>query len=171
MRHQSQKKKQQGGTVDTNANLTTLHNIRTLSNSIDQKKDKLSALEKRVRDLTELNDNLTHGYELSLKLVVDVSKLLQDYSLVFDNIESSLTNIDRRLDGIKSGDISEINLLTKRSIQKIATDFEKQYPIILKSLEKQQDPSSATNAAKLKSLVSRIYYGGKRQRQTRDVPR
>lgn len=166
-------KPQQKGGSDPQADMTTLNNIRDLSESIDKKKDKLSVLEKKIKDLTELNENLTHGYELSLKLVVDVSKLLQDYSQVFDNIESSLTNIDQRLDGIKSGDMSEISSLTKESINKIANDFEKQYPIIIKSLEKQDDLSSAKSAAKLKNLVNQIQTsgqlsgGGKRRTRSR----
>ncbi len=154
-------KSQMGGSDVNETDLNTLNSIKDLSDSINKKKDKLSDLEKRIKQLTELNENLTHGYELSLKLVVDVSKLLEDYSQVFDNIESTLTNIDQRLDGIKSGDIHEISSLTKESIFKITSDFDKQYPVIIKSLEKQNDPSSLRSAAKLKSIVNNIHPSSK----------
>ena len=78
---------------------------------------------------------LANGYELSLKVVVDVSKLLQNYTKMFDDIEQMLGSLDTDL-GSQQLDIKYISELTKKSIDKIKVDFNSQYPTIIEALEK-----------------------------------
>jgi chromosome segregation ATPase len=133
-----------------------LERIDRITHAISSKTHQLDNMNSKIRELTDLNNNLANGYELSLRLVLDVSKLLQNYTRMFDSIEGNLRQVDRQLDGIKSSDIGYISSLTKESISKISQRFHEQYPSIIHSLEKQGSETSARNAAKLKHLIKSL---------------
>ena len=129
--------------------------VRNVSKKIAKKKTQFDNMKIKITKLTELNGKLVNGYELSLKIVVDVSKLLQNYTKMFDDIEVMLGSLDDDM-GTHTSDIRYISELTKQSIDKIKTDFNTQYPTILTALEKDGNRSNIESAKKLRSIVNEI---------------
>jgi predicted FMN-binding regulatory protein PaiB len=129
--------------------------VTTISDRISKKKTQFENMRTKIAKLTDLNTKLTHGYELSMKMVVDVSKLLQNYTKMFDDIEGMLASIDDNM-GIQQGDIKYISNLTKESIMKIRNEFNQQYPSILQALQQQGTKENIASANKLKAIVNEL---------------
>ena len=129
--------------------------VKDVSKTIEKKRTQFENMKVKIDKLTELNSKLANGYELSLKIVVDVSKLLQNYTKMFDDIETMLGSLDKDM-GAHQLDIKYISELTKKSIEKIRTDFNAQYPTIIEALEKDGNKDNAASARKLKVIVNEI---------------
>lgn len=140
-----------GNNIENNDQLMV--KVTNLSDKIQRKKNQFQSMKTKIDKLSKLNHTLTSGYELSLKMVVDVSKLLQNYTKMFDDLEITLKNLDDAM-GIQDVDIKYISELTKESIQKITTEFNEQYPKIVDELEKQGNRDSANMARKLKTIAN-----------------
>jgi hypothetical protein len=97
-----------------------------------------------VKELTELNNKLSDSYSVSLKIIVDVSKLLNQYMVFFNEIDKILQDSD-----IESGDtqtlnsdyLRYINKLTSDNINKMTTDFETQLETIIPIYQKNNIPT------------------------------
>lgn len=129
--------------------------VKNVSKTIEKKRTQFDNMKVKIDKLTKLNSKLANGYELSLKIVVDVSKLLQNYTKMFDDIETMLGSLDKDL-GDHQLDIKYISELTKKSIEKIRTDFNSQYPSIIDALEKDGNKDNVASARKLKVIVNEI---------------
>ena len=140
-----------GNNIENNDQLMV--KVTNMSDKIERKKNQFQTMKTKIEKLSKLNQTLTSGYELSLKMVVDVSKLLQNYTKMFDDLEVTLKNLDDAM-GIQDVDIRYISELTKQSIQKITSDFNDQYPKIVNELEKQGNRDSANMARKLKTIAN-----------------
>jgi hypothetical protein len=138
-----------------NPNDQLLTKVRTVSKVIEKKRTQFESMKEKINKLTTLNSKLANGYELSLKIVVDVSKLLRNYTKMFDDIEKLLGTLDYDM-GSHQLDIKYISELTKKSIDKIRMDFNSQYPSIIDSLEKDGNKENVASAQKLKMIVNEI---------------
>lgn len=157
-----------GNNIENSDQLMT--KVSNLSERIERKKTQFQTMKNKIDKLSRLNQTLTSGYELSLKMVVDVSKLLENYTKMFDDLEITLKNLDDAM-GIQDVDIRYISELTKQSIQKITTDFNAQYPKIVNELEKQGNRDSANMARKLKTIANDLpVYANDIQRTTTQTP-
>jgi hypothetical protein len=135
--------------------------VNDISTKIEKKKSHYQNMKLKVDKLTELNNKLTDGYELSLKMVVDVSKLLSNYTKMFDDLEKMLGTLDDTMD-VQQHDIRYISNLTKESINKISFDFNQQFPSVLGALEKANSPSTVAYANRLKNIVNELPSDAKR---------
>ena len=142
-----------GDNVENHEKLIT--KVNDISQHIEKKRSHYQNMKNKVEKLTELNNKLTSGYELSLKMVVDVSKLLTNYTKMFDDLEKLLINLDDDMN-VHQNDIKYISNLTKESINKISYDFNKQYPEVLKALEKSNNAESIQYANRLKDIVNEL---------------
>lgn len=129
--------------------------VKDVSKTIEKKRTQFENMKGKIDKLTALNSKLANGYELSLKIVVDVSKLLKNYTKMFDDIETMLGSLDKDM-GAHQLDIKYISELTKKSIEKIRTDFNAQYPTIIEALEKDGNKENVASARKLKVIVNEI---------------
>jgi hypothetical protein len=136
-------------------NDTLMVKVTNLSTKIENKKNQFQNMKNKIEKLTELNRKLTNGYELSLKVVVDVSKLLQNYTRMFDDLDEIFGKLDDEM-GIQQVDIKYISELTKESIKKITLDFNEQYPVIVNALEKNGNKESLSSATKLKAIINEL---------------
>jgi predicted nuclease with TOPRIM domain len=135
--------------------------VNDISERIEKKRSHYQNMKNKVDKLTELNNKLTNGYELSLKMVVDVSKLLTNYTKMFDDLDKLLGNLDEDMD-VQQNDIKYISNLTKESINKISHDFNQQFPTVLKALEKTNRTESMSYAKRLKTIVTELPYDAKK---------
>lgn len=138
-----------------NPNDQLLTKVRSVSKVIEKKRTQFESMKEKINKLTTLNSKLANGYELSLKIVVDVSKLLRNYTKMFDDIEKLLGTLDHDM-GSHQLDIKYISELTKKSIDKIRMDFNSQYPSIIDALEKDGNRENVASAQKLKMIVNEI---------------
>ena len=129
--------------------------VNTMSDNIKTKADAYQNMKDRIKKLSDLNKKLADGYELSLRIVVDVSKLLENYVKMFDELEKMIEVLDTDV-GIKQEDINYISNLTKESIIKITTDFNDKFPTIVSAFEKEGNKDSIATATKLKSIVNEL---------------
>lgn len=142
-----------GQNVDNHDKLLT--KVNDISHKIERKRSHYQNMKNRVEKLTELNNKLSNGYELSLKMVVDVSKLLANYTKMFDDLEIMLKGLDEDIN-IHQTDINYISNLTRESINKISNDFNKQYPDVIKALEKSNNADSLAYANRLRNIVNEL---------------
>ncbi len=129
--------------------------VNTISTEIEKKRSTYQNMKGKIEKLTALNKKLADGYELSLRIVVDVSKLLENYTKMFNGLEKLIATLDTDI-GVQQTDLQYINKLTKESIAKISTDFNDKFPSIVTALEKEGDQESLANAKKLKEIVNEL---------------
>lgn len=129
--------------------------VNDISEKIEKKKSQYQTMKQKVERLNDLNNKLSSGYELSLRMVVDVSKLLTNYTKMFDDLEQLIGNLDDDMN-IKQNDIQYISNLTKESIKKISYDFNSQFSTVVKALEKNNSSESIQYANKLKTIVNQL---------------
>ena len=129
--------------------------VRDISSKIEKKRTHVQNMKSKMDKLKEINHKLTDGYELSLKMVVDVSKLLQTYTKMFDDLEKMLSTLDQDM-GIQHTDIQYISNLTRESIRKISNDFNNQFPSIINVLEKNGNRDTMSYASRLKTIVNEL---------------
>ena len=129
--------------------------VQDISTKIEKKRTHVQNMKSKIDKLTEINTKLTNGYELSLKMVVDVSKLLQNYTKMFDDLEQLLGGLDQDM-GIQTADIQYISNLTKESIRKISSEFNQQFPSIISVLEKNGNRETVSYANRLKNIVNEL---------------
>lgn len=150
-----------GENVENHDKLLT--KVNSISEKIEKKRSHYQNMKNKVEKLTELNDKLTNGYELSLKMVVEVTKLLTNYTKMFDDLEKLLGSLDEDMN-IQQQDIQYISNLTKESINKISHDFNQQFPSVIKALEKTNSSESVIYANRLKNIVNELPSDAKRIR-------
>lgn len=129
--------------------------VRDITTKIEKKRTHVQTMKAKIDKLKEINNKLTDGYELSLRMVVDVSKLLQNYTKMFDDLEKLLSALDQDM-GVQQTDIQYISQLTKESIRKISDDFNNQFPSIVEVLEKNGNRDTMSYATRLKGIVNQL---------------
>ena len=129
--------------------------VRDITTKIEKKRTHVQTMKAKIDKLKEINNKLTDGYELSLRMVVDVSKLLQNYTKMFDDLEKLLSALDQDM-GVQQTDIQYISHLTKESIRKISDDFNNQFPSIVEVLEKNGNRETMSYATRLKGIVNQL---------------
>lgn len=129
--------------------------VNTISTEIEKKRSTYQNMKSKIDKLTNLNKKLADGYELSLRIVVDVSKLLENYTKMFNGLEKLISTLDADI-GVQQTDLQYINKLTKDSIIKISADFNEKFPSIVTAFEKEGDRESLANAQKLKEIVNEL---------------
>ena len=100
-----------------------------MSQQIEKIKHKITSNNKdpqKIKSMTELNNKLTDSYSVSLKIIVDVSKLLNQYMVFFNEIDKVLIESDKHesnTNTLNSEYLQYINKLTSENIQNM-TNFE-----------------------------------------------
>jgi chromosome segregation ATPase len=105
-----------------NGQLTKIRSV--VKNTTSKHKD----LQERLRSITDINDKLAKSYDVSLRIIVDVSKLLNQYISFFNEIESLVEGLDSEIDNQReTGEyIRYINRLTSDNIDKMTKEFRTQ---------------------------------------------
>ena len=130
---------------------------------------KYETLIEKLNRIALINKKLSNGFSVSMKVIVDISALLRQYTELFDQMELLLNKIDDKntLDTI---DIQYMNNVTKQTIERLTVDFEKHIGAIVKTYEQNgKSKEDRDNLQLLKSLSSEITTqnfatnGGKKQ--------
>ena len=107
--------------------------LETFKTTLQKNKDSEHTMTEKVKSLTELNKKVTDSYNVSLRIIVDVTKLLNQYMVYFNEIEALMESLSNSKNSnvISSNYINNINALTSQKIDELSSNFQKQ----LKSLK------------------------------------
>lgn len=90
----------------------------------DQKKYKSDAAAK-IKALTELNNKVSNSYNVSLEIIVDVTRLLNQYMVYFNQIDALMgeLNATKNSNSLSNKYFENINLLTSKKIEELSANF------------------------------------------------
>jgi hypothetical protein len=89
-----------------------------LETTIKKNNNKVKDFKGKVGELRDFNNKLADNYQLSLKMVVDVSDLLNHYVKIFEMLEGLMGNIDSTFE-FNEEDFRYIRGMTEKSVQDI----------------------------------------------------
>jgi hypothetical protein len=82
---------------------------------------------KKYKDIAQFNQHLTKSYVANMKVIVDVSELLNSYTGVFNSLKDEFSKMEeamgRQLD---KADFDYLETLTKSKVEELQTEFNKQ---------------------------------------------
>ena len=129
-----------------------LDQIRTVLPKTTQSNTLLHA---KMESITDINNKLAQSYDVSLRIIVDVSKLLNQYIAFFNEIDALLVKLDSTVSDNLTGDyIKYINRLTSENIDKMTSEFKNQLNTILPLFNKNNIPSK--NLTQYSDLLDQI---------------
>ena len=120
-----------------------------------------------------MNQKLSESYNVSLKIIVDVSKLLQQYMNYFNEIDQIVSSIDLSNSNTNTKHFTNINKLTSEKIDELTQNFQEQLNVLTPIYEKNNmSTSDLTQYNKLlnnvnlesKKIVA-VQQGGERKRK------
>lgn len=122
--------------------------VRTTTNSNSGLRDKL-------KSVTEINNKLAQSYDVSLRIIVDVSKLLNQYITFFNEIDEMIAKLDSTAsDGLTGEYVKYINRLTSENIDKMTTEFKNQLSSIVPMFDRNNIPTK--NLTEYSELLDQI---------------
>ena len=126
-----------------------------LQNNLKKNNEKVKKFQGKVTEMRKFNNKLSDGYQLSLKMVVDVSDLLQRYVGIFEMLENLMTNIESTFE-FNEEDFRYIRDLTEKSIEDIRLKMNKQVDSMAIVFEKEGLNKQASELRKLKETTAEI---------------
>ena len=126
-----------------------------LQNNLKKNNEKVKKFQGKVTELRKFNNKLSDGYQLSLKMVVDVSDLLQRYVGIFEMLENLMTNIESTFE-FNEEDFRYIRDLTEKNIEDIRLKMNKQVDSMAIVFEKEGLNKQASELRKLKETTAEI---------------
>lgn len=100
-------------------------------NSIKQTLEKKQLSEKdlssKVKALSEINKNVSESYNVSLKIIVDVTKLLNQYMVYFNEIDKLMETFNTDSSSTLNNQyFQHINKITSEKIDELSKNFKSQ---------------------------------------------
>ena len=129
--------------------------LERLQNNLKKNNEKVKKFQGKITELRKFNNKLSDGYQLSLKMVVDVSDLLHRYVGIFEMLETLMTNIESTFE-FNEDDFRYIRDLTEKSIEDIRTKMNKQVDSMVVVFEKEGLSKQASELRKLKETSAEI---------------
>ena len=143
-------------------------NISKLRNALNK-----SSSTNKSQKIELMNQKLSESYNVSLKIIVDVSKLLQQYMNYFNEIDQIVSSIDLSNSNTNTKHFTNINKLTSEKIDELTKNFQEQLNVLTPIYEKNNmSTSDLTQYNKLlnnvnlesKKIVA-VQQGGERKRK------
>ena len=148
----------------TNTNVLTdndmiakLKRLDSFKKRLNTTKNKEKELNTKVESLTEINKNVTESYNVSLKIIVDVTKLLNQYMLYFnemDKVINSLNDSNNTTLTLANNYFDNINKLTSEKIDELTNNFKNQIDTVKTIYSKNNLPTD--DLEKYNSLLATI---------------
>lgn len=144
-------------------------NISKLRNALNK-----SSSTNKSQKVELMNQKLSESYNVSLKIIVDVSKLLQQYMNYFNEIDQIVSSIDLSNSNTNTKHFTNINKLTSEKIDELTQNFQEQLNVLTPIYEKNNmSTSDLTQYNKLlnnvnlesKKIVA-VQQGGERKKKT-----
>jgi hypothetical protein len=116
-----------GETVLIGQNNEFKEKIETFKNKLKKNTSSSQELSGKVKSLTELNKNVSESYNVSLKIIVDVTKLLNQYMVYFNEIEKLMESFNtEQSNSLSNNYFVNINKITSEKIDELSANFKSQ---------------------------------------------
>lgn len=115
-------------------------NISKLRNALNK-----SSSTNKTQKVELMNQKLSESYNVSLKIIVDVSKLLQQYMNYFNEIDQIVSSIDLSNSTTNTKHLTNINKLTSEKIDELTKNFQEQLNVLTPIYEKNNMSTSDLN--------------------------
>lgn len=145
-------------------------NISKLRNALNK-----SSSTNKSQKVELMNQKLSESYNVSLKIIVDVSKLLQQYMNYFNEIDQIVSSIDLSNSNTNTKHFTNINKLTSEKIDELTQNFQEQLNVLTPIYEKNNmSTSDLTQYNKLLNNVNleskkiiAVQQGGKKRKYSK----
>ncbi|QOI90197.1 hypothetical protein QKU58_gp134 [Pyramimonas orientalis virus] len=114
-------------TLGDTTNAGFKNKIESFRDRLKKNTDSSKDLTGKVKSLTELNKNVSESYNVSLKIIVDVTKLLNQYMVYFNEIEKLMESFTTdQSNTLNNNYFSHINKITSEKIDELSSNFQNQ---------------------------------------------
>lgn len=112
---------------------------------------------KKYKEIAKLNEQLTKSYIANLKVIVDVSELLNSYSSVFKSLKDEFSKMEAALGKpLDVADFEYLTNLTKNKIETLNTEFIKQSDNLKKLYSQYGKPEELDRVLMAQSNVQKV---------------
>jgi hypothetical protein len=104
-----------------------MDNLKEIKTNFENKQSKEKNLTSKVKSLTEINRNVSESYNVSLKIIVDVTKLLNQYMVYFNEIDKLMKTFNTNSsNSLNNQYFQNINKITSEKIDELSNNFKSQ---------------------------------------------
>jgi hypothetical protein len=112
------------GNIDDGQFVSRLQNIKS---KLENKQQSEKNLNSKVKTLSEINKNVSESYNVSLKIIVDVTKLLNQYMVYFNEIDKLMESFNTESSNTLNNQyFQHINKITSEKIDELSSNFKLQ---------------------------------------------
>lgn len=122
-----------------------------MSEKLNTNTEKVRKFKSRMSELKQSNTKLAENYKLSIKMIVDISNLLQHYNTIFTKMETLMENLEETFE-FSAEDFRYVNQITDESINQIHEQLTEQIDGVAEIFRRE---GMQGQADELKNLVSK----------------
>ena len=127
----------------------TEKNLELLQKRLEENKNKIKILKKNYKNADDVNKTLSKNYQTSIKIIIDVSNLLDKYAKIFQTIEEIMKDLENTFQ-IKERDFTYIKNLTTTSALDIKVKMDSEIDKVISILDKKGYKQKADEYRKFK---------------------
>lgn len=132
-----------------------MDNLKDIKTNLENKQLQEKNLSSKVKSLTEINRNVSESYNVSLKIIVDVTKLLNQYMVYFNEIDKLMKTFNTNSsNSFNNQYFQNINKITSEKIDELSNNFKSQLDSLKTVYSKNN--ISTTDLDKYSSLLDSI---------------
>jgi hypothetical protein len=127
----------------------TEKNLEKLQKRLEENKNKIKILKNNYKNVDDVNKTLSKNYQTSIKIIIDVSNLLDKYAKIFQTIEEIMKDLENTFK-IKERDFTYIKNLTTSSALDIKVKMDSEIDKVINILDKKGYKQKANEYRKFK---------------------
>jgi hypothetical protein len=127
----------------------TEKSLELLQKRLEENKNKIKILKKNYKNADDVNKTLSKNYQTSIKIIIDVSNLLDKYAKIFQTIEEIMKDLENTFQ-IKERDFTYIKNLTTTSALDIKIKMDSEIDKVISILDKKGYKQKADEYRKFK---------------------
>ena len=134
--------------------------ISSIQKGLSKSTRRYKTLNEHVTQLEKLNKKLTDGFNVSMHVIIDVSQILKQYTLLYNSFFHELDNIDKK-HSVENEELQKLNDFTTNKINELNVIFDNQIDNIV-DIYKSNDktPDDINKLVQLKKLSESIASSG-----------
>jgi len=130
--------------------------INKMKQKLEINKNKIKELKNNSKNVTDINKKLSENYQNSLRIIIDISNLLDKYTKLFGTVEEILKDLESNVE-FKESDFNHIKNFTNKNSIDIKNKMNNQLDKVIDVLEKKGYNQKAEEYKKFKNNNMDIY--------------
>jgi hypothetical protein len=136
--------------------LNNQNKINKMKQKLEINKNKIKELKNNSKNVTDINKKLSENYQNSLRIIIDISNLLDKYTKLFGTVEEILKDLESNVE-FKESDFNHIKNFTNKNSIDIKNKMNNQLDKVIDVLEKKGYNQKAEEYKKFKNNNMDIY--------------